>query len=53
LAGFRVDHQFELDRGLRRKLARLVTHEDAVGILRGAPKTTVYDIAFDTKVVPD
>jgi hypothetical protein len=32
LRGFEVEHQLELDRGLDRKLARLLTFEDAVDV---------------------
>ena len=36
--GLEVDHQFELDGGLDRKLVRLRALEDAIGIGRRAPK---------------
>ena len=38
LGRLEVDHQLELDRGLDRKLARLLALEDAIGIGRCAPK---------------
>src|SRR5262245_17664261 len=38
LGGLKIDHQLELDRGLDRKLARLRTLEDAIGIGRREPK---------------
>ena len=38
LGGFEVDHQFELNRALDRKLARLCALKDAIGIGCRAPK---------------
>ena len=38
LGGLEVDRQLELDRGLDRKLARLLALEDAIGLGRRAPK---------------
>jgi hypothetical protein len=38
LGGLHVYHQFELDRGLHRKLARLRALVDAIGLGRRAPK---------------
>src|SRR5262249_59040992 len=38
LGGLKIDDQLELDRGLDRKLARLRTLEDAIGIGRREPK---------------
>src|SRR5262245_64933854 len=42
LNGFEVDHQLELDRSLDRKLARLRTLEDAIGVNGSAPKIIGY-----------
>ena len=57
LGGFEVDHQLEPDRGLDRKLARLRTLEDAIGVNGSAPKIigcidTVGDQAADFGVEP-
>src|SRR5436189_2369969 len=37
LRGFKIEHQLELDRGLDRKLAWLLTFEDAVDVAGRAP----------------
>ena len=49
LGGLEVDRQLELDRGLDRKLARLLTLEDAIGIARRAPKVIERVISVDSK----